>query len=165
MACLTCEELGRTCDDCDDADTPPLGDVLQEEHGPTLPMPAVAVAVDGPVRVDPLPTRLGAAVWRSIPASSTGERIVGADSRRARVILWVDPDNTASNDVMIGTGQAEVEQLRGAVLQCTGTVPVRFEFTTQSELWARAVTLTSGRYVASPALPGLLNVVTELWSR
>ena len=106
---------------------PDTDEVLQVEE---VDVPAVKVTVEGPARVQLLPTK--SAGIRGITVPDTGaRRLMTADPHRARAVVITD-----AVAVLIGGSQQEVDGGQ------PGKIPagMRVEFGATDELWARSVT-------------------------
>ena len=113
-------------------------DVLQAEDA-HVPMTAIPVVVEGPTRVQQLPTR--SAGMRSYDLTTEPVRVLEGDPRRRQALL------SASAAILVGPTQAAANA--GAQLQ-SGNLP---PLTTSDEVWARAVTGTA-----------TLGVINEQWA-
>jgi hypothetical protein len=110
----------------------------------------VPVKLVNPVRVDQMPTDLGALKAIRLAAAALDVqpvRVLNEDPLRASVTIWVN-----GGDVYLGSTQA------GATLEAGGAIinpnlgPVRLHF--RSELWASSVAAAS-----------TLSVAVEQWTR
>jgi hypothetical protein len=119
--------------------TPPTDDVLQEEEK-AAPITAIPVTVEGPARVQQLPTR--SAGMRTFDLTLTAVKILEQDPRRRRAVLQAVGDS-----IMIGPTQA------AASAGATFTDGVVIELTTCDDVWARATSTTAK-----------LGVINEQWA-
>jgi hypothetical protein len=117
----------------EDPPDPDLPDLQQRD----LPMPTVPVEVEGKVRVLHLPNR-GSAV-EAFPMDTTQRRVLGADPKRARVVLV---SSVAWNYARTKTGQ-------------TAPIPANVPIT---------LTHTDEVYAAVPTSTGTLAVISEYWA-
>lgn len=121
---------------------PDIDDVLQEE--PELDVPAVAVAVAGPVRTQQLPRKGGAT--RTYELSSTVvKELLTADPRRARATLV-----SHSEDFLVAYSLAGAEHPSSMA-----RIPKNVLF---------EVGATVDVFVMAQANTTTLSVVTEMWA-
>lgn len=122
---------------------PPTDDVLQEEAAP-VKMTPVPVVVEGPARIQQLPTR--SAGWRTYDlVPDAGQKVLEADPRRRRAVLQASGDS-----IMLGGSQA------GSRAGAQFTDGVLIEITSCDEVWARTVSV--------PAVACTLAVMNEQWA-
>lgn len=122
--------------------TPELDEVHQQEHVPEAAVPAVPVHVDGPVRVQQLPTRVAA--MRTVPIDTTAQPIAGKDRRRSSITL-LSPDQTFH----VALTQSDAQAMAG--MDWPSGVPLR-------------LTHCLGVYVRAKTAAGSLSFVIEQWA-
>lgn len=97
---------------------------------------AVPVEVKNVVRVDEMPT-ITAYSNKVLLAGSGAEKILNADPRRKKVILWAVPVGVGVDGIMAGGNQGEAQSFRGAFLYINNPGLLRYELTTCDEVWVR----------------------------
>jgi hypothetical protein len=149
-------------------DTPPEDDVFQEDETSDI----VPVSIDGVVRVDEMPTELGMLGNILLPTGGQPVKVLSANPRRKRIIAWIYYAGTAPANTLIGAmlgrSFAECSGFTGPVLWSMNAI-TRYEFSFQSELWARGVNVENTLGVVDGIVVStndvLINVVTEDWAR
>jgi len=140
--------------------------LIQNEDAPPAP-PAVPVDVRNVVRVDEMPTRLGAARSFIVATGDDARKVLNGDRARKRVILWALALGTGIDAVCVAKTQGEAQAFEGAMLS-VATVPLRYEFTFTDELWARGCVINdntgswAGNAVATD--DAVLSLVVERWT-
>lgn len=144
-------------------DTPPSDEVLQENNDEieTLIDAAIPVVVEGSVRIDELPSKLGALRYVLLPSASRAIIIAPRDARRKTLSL-----NAFNKDVLISESEAACNSLSGYLLQSGFGIPHHFNF--QDEVWAKPVNITTtGTDIvfADSDDAALVSVCIEQWAR
>lgn len=123
----------------------PTMDELQQEEPPERPLCPTPVNVEGPVRVQELPTHLGG--LRTITIDTTGGTapVLKADPRRKQVTLLAH-----DQDIRLGTSQQGAVGSTGALWP----VSVPLVLQTGDELWIVSTTGTTE-----------LTVIVEQWTQ
>jgi hypothetical protein len=122
---------------------PDNDEVLQAEPVYALNEPPVSVVVEGPVRTQPLPTKAGGTVTRTL--TTTPGLVLKADHRRRRALLV-----SVGQNIYVALNQASAQDVSRMALW-PQNVPL--ELTNDSDVYAAAATGTTQ-----------LGVVTELWA-
>lgn len=146
-------------------DTASVEDVYEvPDQGPAVPVRLV----ESTLAVDQRPTQLGRCFNVIMGDAANAQLILNREPRRCRAIIWAYPLGTGATGVAIGGTQAEAQQVTGALLFSLNAI-TRYEFTSQNELWARPVLVssTSGTWTAYASTTDnlILSVVEELWTR
>lgn len=152
----------------DTFDLPDTSDVLQEDERDG----SIPVIVDGIVRVDEMPTRIGMLGNILLPTGGEPVKILPAHPQRKKATLWIYYAGTApANNLigaMLGRDFAECTGFTGPVLWSMNAI-TRYEFNFQSELWARGVNVVNNGSALEGVIEStndvLINVVTEDWAR
>jgi hypothetical protein len=136
------------------SETPPLDELFQIEPAVEA-APATPVNLAGPAAVNLLPTVWGGARTLSVPAPAAGvvgQKVAGADPRRAALVLAVV--GAAGAAVLLAGTRSGVELGKGFTLAVEhGAV----RLTMDGEVFVAGVTGAAG--------PVSLSVLTEQWSR
>lgn len=125
-------------------DLPDTEDVLQEEPE-AMPLTAIPVAVQGPVRTQHPGVRLGASVNRLV---DDVEQLVGDDPRRARVILYA---TTATAAFFVGPDRSAVQAGATARINTSQLLILH----TGQALYAKS---------ATPGTASQISIITELYT-
>lgn len=130
----------------------PVVEVLQAaHHGRNI----VPVRLVGGARVTVLPLRVSAMFSVLLGAPPTPARkIIGADPKRALLVIGKTSQLGVTNSIVIGRSQTEANDASAFRLE-TITGPYIFHFT--EELWARTADDADG--------PVRISVATEEWTR
>jgi hypothetical protein len=151
--------------DADTFDTPDNAEVLQED----IVMPAVPVEIEGVVRVDEMPTKLGSCRAVLLPRTTRAQMVLPRDPRRKRVILWpcvrLDSEETL---VCISNNESDANQFIGVLLESGPNAVARYEFSFQDEIYARPCIINDTAGVvtgmAASTQDVILSVVSEQWA-
>lgn len=142
-------------------DTPDVDEVYQQDDpsGET-----VSVTVENVVRTDQMPahTFFRNTVW---PGSGEAEKILNADPRRRRAVIWISTASASGQGLCIATTRNDAQAFAGAILISINAV-TRFEFTGQTELYARGASWAipfTGYSVETDDI--IINMAIEQWSR
>ena len=133
-----------------------------DDYGPGVP---VDVCVTNTVRTDELPTDT---FWRHVllPTGGTAQKVLNADPRRKNTIIWNIVLGGGCEAVMVGSME-DVQGDSGA-LMLVGTGALRYETTTQKELWAKGVVMndTTGSFSGfGPSTDdAFINFAVEQWT-
>lgn len=144
-------------------DTPDTEDVLQEDE----PSNIVPVRVENVVRIDEMPTS-SAFMNRILATGAKAEKLLNADPRRKKFVLWAIALGAGVDGIMIGNRSTDADDYTGAFLYINNPGLLRYEFTTCDEVWVRPVIANESGgtwtgYAASTD-DAILSVVIEQWA-
>jgi len=125
----------------------PTGSMDDIEQGDpdAIPVKPVPVTVDGPVRVQSIPSRSWSSRNRAVPLADGPVRIAPADARRAT--LSITPTEAA---IYIGVDQAACAAGVAAICPANVAAPA---LTHRDEVWVAAI-----------AVDAVVSVIEELWA-
>ncbi len=134
--------------------SPSWDEVEQREELPELPVPAVAVHVDGPVQVHNLPSRTS--ILRTIYIDSTPTELLAEDLRRARAVI------ASGTDIVIGLtrGACLTNGAEGKTdgLQWDTTAYGVLELRGTAQLWVAAPSVAPGAAQVG------VSILAESWA-
>lgn len=142
-------------------DTPDTVEVYQQDEPEDSIVP---VKIENVVRTDELPTHtyFKNYIW---PGSGNAEKILNADQRRKRLIIWVNLQTASGQGLCIATTQGQAQTFGGAILTSVNA-STRYEFTGTDEIWARGVSFAipwQGFSVETDDI--VVSMAVEQWSR
>jgi len=145
-------------------DTPDTPDVLQIDEEPLK-----AIPIEGVVRTDEMPGKLGAMRNVLLRAGSRAQKILAADHRRKRVTII--PTILLDTEVVyicVAPTEAECNLFSGILLISGAQALCRQEFTFYDELWARPCVIndTAGivTSIAASTDDAIISIITEQWA-
>jgi len=146
-------------------DTTDVADLLQTEHAI---IPATPVIVEGLVRTDEMPCEISYGN-RVLKAGASAEKILSAEPRRRRVLLWIASlPQSEADAVCLGSKSGQAQAFTGSILP-RDTVHVRLPIATSDELWVRpcniSYTSTTFAGFTVTAADTILSWIEELWSK
>ena len=143
-------------------DMPSAEEILNQNEEPdTLIDKPIPVIVENSLRVDELPSILGALRHDLIPSGGRAVQIASRDARRKRLSV-----NAFNKDILLSASEGEANSFQGYVLLAGFGIPHHFDF--QDELWARAIdfTVTGTDIVIIASTDAcIVSICNEQWAR
>ncbi len=145
-------------------DTPSSEEILnqnEDETADTLIDRPIPVIVENSLRVDELPSTLGALRSVLVPAAGRAVQLVGRDARRKRLSI-----NAFNKDIILSASEGDANAFQGYILLAGFGIPHHFDF--QDELWARPCdfTVTGTDIIIIESTDACrISICNEQWAR